>query len=249
MHAGSIPTPAISHADAASSVVLAQGLAKSMDGRRVLDAIDLELPRGRCVALLGANGAGKSTLLRILAMLTPPTAGTLALFGAPAAGDRPELRARVGLIGHQTMLYRDMTPAENLEFFARLYRLSAPRDRAMKRLEFVGLAARADDPVRTLRRGMAQRVGIARALLHEPELLLADEPFTGLDAPSALRLAECLASLREQGRTIVLAHHDVHQALRWCEHVIVLRQGRMTLDAPSRGLDEPGALAAMEDRA
>ncbi len=243
------PTPSSPGAAAeASDAIVARGLAMSIGGRSVLRELDLVVPRGRCVAVLGANGAGKTTLLRILAMLVQPDAGSLTLFGEPAGRDRPELRARVGLIGHQAMVYRDLSPAENLELFARLHALPRPRERAREMLEFVGLSERATDPVRALSRGMAQRVGIARALLHEPELLLADEPFTGLDVRSSARLADCLVGLRARGRTIVLTHHHVPEALGLCEHLVALRDGRKVLDAPSRGLDERTVLETLEPR-
>lgn len=247
MQAALIPTsPAVPAG--ASDAIVARGLEKSIDGRGVLRELDLDIPRGRCVAVLGANGAGKTTLLRIVAMLMRPDAGSLSLFGEATGRDRPDLRARVGLIGHQAMVYRDLSPAENLELFAKLHALPRPRERAREMLEFVGLSDRATDPVRALSRGMVQRVGIARALLHEPELLLADEPFTGLDVRSSTRVAECLLGLRSRGRTIVLTHHQVPEALDLCEHVVALRGGRKVLDAPSRGLNARAVYDELEGR-
>jgi heme exporter protein A len=211
----------------------AAGLCKSVDARTILRDIDLEIRAGEFVAILGANGAGKSTLLKILATLTPASAGELHLFGRRATGDCRGQRARIGLIGHQSMLYRDLTARENLEFFGRLYGIASPARRADRLLELMGLADRADDPVRSLSRGMVQRVAIARALVHDPELVLADEPFDGLDAPSAAATEQLLTRLHETGKTIVLVNHDIAQSLRVARRVVVLRRGSIVTDAPS----------------
>lgn len=245
LHRGTAGAPTGSGvvATAAPTVVRAFGIEKRIDGRRILSEVSFELPSGTFVTLLGANGAGKSTLLRILAMLTAPTHGRLELFGLPASGDRPALRARVGMIGHQLMLYRDLSARENLEFFGRLYGVA--RGRADELLAFVGLADRASDQVKTLSRGMAQRVAIARALMHSPELLLADEPFTGLDAPSVALLERCLTGLHARGTSIVLANHDIRQSLRLAERVVVLHNGTVAADAPACVMDEPGVLRAL----
>lgn len=223
--------------------VRTHSLDKRIDNRHILRDITLGVSPGEFVAVLGPNGAGKSTLLRILATLTPPTGGRLELFGRPAHRQTPALRARLGMIGHQLMLYRDLSVRENLEFFGRLYGVKNRDRRAMELLEEVGLADRADDAVKRLSRGMAQRAAIARALMHDPELILADEPFTGLDAASARRLEECLDVLRTQGRTIILANHDIGQSLRLAGRIIVLRAGRIVTDAPATRLDAEQILA------
>jgi heme exporter protein A len=235
--------PALSIEAGVSPVVRANGLGKVIDERVILDAIDFELPRGGFAALLGANGAGKSTLLKILATLVPPSSGELALFGEPLRRPSPRMRSRIGLIGHGLMLYRDLTARENLVFYGRLNGVAEPRSRAEELLEFVGLPDRGDDPVRTLSRGMAQRVSIARALVHDPDLLLADEPFAGLDAPSQDRLETLLQTLRQRGHTILLANHDLEQSLAVAERVIVLRAGRLVLDARAADIDRPTLLA------
>ena len=141
------------------------------------------------------------------------------------------------------MLYRDLTARENLIFYGRLNGVADPRRRAEELLEFVGLPDRADDPVRALSRGMAQRVSIARALVHDPDLILADEPFAGLDAPSQDRLERLLQTLRQRGHTVVLANHDLDQSLAVAERVLVLRAGRLVLDARAAELDRPTLLA------
>lgn len=213
----------------APPVVQARALGKVIDERPILQELDFELARGMLLALLGANGAGKSTLLKILATLTAPTSGTLTLFGRKAGGDDPALRSRIGMIGHYTMLYRELTARENLLFCGRLYDVSNVERRASQLLEQVGLAHRADDAVKTFSRGMLQRVSIARALMNEPELLLADEPFTGLDAPSRAILEQLLADICSQGTAVVLANHDVAQSMMLADRVLVLRDGKQVL--------------------
>jgi len=244
----SILGPAMT-ADAAAIPVRASGLSKSIESRDILRDIDLEIPHGRFIALLGANGAGKSTLLKILSTLNAPTAGTLDLFGISAAASAVKIRRHIGLIGHQTMLYHDLSAMENLVFFAKLYGIADPAGRAMELLTQLGLANRANDPVKAFSRGMAQRVAIARALLHEPRLLLADEPFAGLDAPSTALLERLLTELHGQGKTIILANHDIAQSLRLAQTAIVLAKGRKVIDTHADQLDAGAVLASMENAA
>jgi heme exporter protein A len=219
------------------------GLGKRIDDKRVLTDITFDVRRGQYIALLGANGAGKSTLLKILATLLPPTIGTLALFGETLGREAAGLRARLGLIGHGAMLYRDLSARENLIFFSRLYDVPDPADRADRLLDYVGLAGRARDPVKTFSRGMAQRVSIARALVHDPDLLLADEPFAGLDAPSRRMLEQMLDRLHGEGKTIILASHDLEQSLGVAQRALVLRQGRLVVDEQTSQLEVGAVLA------
>jgi heme exporter protein A len=236
---------ALTASKACHPIVRAAGLGKVMEERGILRGVDLEVRAGEFVALLGANGAGKTTLLKILATLVPPTSGTLELFGLGVRHSPTAVRRRIGLIGHQSMLYHDLSAQENLEFFARLYGLQDARRRAQELLEQLGLAARARDPVKAFSRGMAQRVAIARALLHDPELLLADEPFAGLDAPSAALLEKTLRELQAAGKTIVLANHDLRQSLALAQRVVVLARGCKVLDAPARDVDAERVLGLM----
>jgi heme exporter protein A len=224
-------------ATAQSPVVQVRALGKIIDERPILEDLNFDVPRGCITALLGANGAGKSTLLRILATLTPPTAGTLTLFGRRAGGDDPALRSRIGMIGHNAMLYRELSARENLLFFGRLYDVPSVESKASQLLEQVDLLSRADDPVKAFSRGMLQRVSIARALMNNPELLLADEPFTGLDAPSRAIFEQLLDGIRKAGTAIVLANHDVAQSIMLADRVLVLRNGRQALDSSSVDVD------------
>jgi len=229
------PTPA--------SVVRTASVGKSIDGRTILRDVNIDVAAGQLVALLGANGTGKSTLLKVLATLVPPSTGQVELFGKIATATSADLRRRIGLIGHQSMLYHDLSARENLEFFARLYDVADPSGRARQMLDMIGLAERSVDPVRTFSRGMVQRVSIARALLHDPELILADEPFAGLDAPSIDALEQLLASLNEAGKTILLVNHDIEQSLRIADHAIVLSGGRVVIDQPTHRLYEREVLS------
>ena len=179
---------------------------------------------GECHLVVGPNGAGKTTLLRVLAGLARPSAGTVTIEGAPLARE-PQVRRRIGLLSHQSQLYHDLSAAENLAFTARLYGVSDPARAARAGLAAVGLAERADEPVRRLSRGMVQRVAIARALLHAPRLLLLDEPFTGLDQESSEQTLALLAAELAAGRALVLVTHDAHEAWELATHAHVLVRG------------------------
>jgi ABC-type multidrug transport system ATPase subunit len=223
-------------------VIAAEKLGKAYDDRRVLRDINFAIEPGAFIALLGANGAGKSTLLRVIASLIPVTTGDLKLFGESIGNNAARLRARIGMIGHQPILYRDLTVMENLVFFGKLYDEPHPKLRAAQLLEQLRMSHRASDPVGTLSRGMTQRVSIARSLMHDPALLLADEPFAGLDAPSTRDLEQLLTQLHAQERTIVLSNHDIPQSLKLAQRAIVLRGGRVVIDQPTESLDAEDVL-------
>jgi len=206
----------------------ASGLGKRFGRSIALDGVDLELPAGASLAVLGPNGAGKSTLLRLIAGLARPTAGSLTVGGIPA--HRPAARARVGFIGHASLLYPSLTARENLLFAARLQQAPAAAVRVERWLEESGLAPFADVPVSHFSRGMSQRLAIARGLIHDPPLLLLDEPFAGLDPRAATRLAEQLASSHAAGRTLVLVTHDPKRAAELSDRAIVLAAGRIVFD-------------------
>jgi heme ABC exporter ATP-binding subunit CcmA len=224
--------------------VEAVGLGKWIDDRPILRDINLTVPSGQYVALMGGNGAGKTTLLRILSTLVPPTSGRLSMAGCALPRSANAARAHIGLVSHQSMLYRDLTARENLEFFARLHGVPNPAQRVDELLIRVGMIGRADDVVKTFSRGMTQRVSIARAMVHEPDVLLADEPFAGLDAGGAAAVEELLAELHGAGKTILLVNHDVTQSLRLVQRIIVLRGGRIALDRPAPVADAATVLAA-----
>ncbi|HEU4427463.1 MAG TPA: heme ABC exporter ATP-binding protein CcmA [Myxococcota bacterium] len=215
----------------------ATGLAKRFGPLAALAPLDLALAPGETLAVLGPNGAGKSTLLRLLAGLARPSAGEIAL-GANGES-RAQRRARVGLLAHATFLTPQLTARENLVFAARLYGVANPEARATELIAAHELAPFAERRAGELSRGMAQRVAIARALVHEPALLLLDEPFTGLDARAAERLAEQLAMRRGSERACVLVTHELARAAQLATRALVLVRGR------ARSL-EPGALASAD---
>ncbi len=221
------------------TAVVARNLAKRF-GRTVgLDGIDLEVAVGSTTAILGPNGAGKSTLLRLMAGLARPTGGSIEVGGEPA--HQRTARARVGFIGHATGLYPELTARENLIFAARLRGVARWRERIEAQLEEAGLTRAADRRAGDFSRGMAQRLSIATGLIDEPEIVLLDEPFTGLDRVASDRLVARLQALRQSDRTLVLVSHDVALAARLADSAIVLRRGRVAHREDGGALD-PQAL-------
>ena len=215
-----------------SAAVEACDLAKRFGRHAALRGIGFEVPAGSALAVLGANGAGKTTLLRLVAGLARPSAGTLTVGGVPAT--RPESRARIGYAGHATWLYPALTARENLWFAARLHGVADARERIAALLEEEALADVAELPAGALSRGMAQRLSLARALVHRPALLLLDEPFDGLDAPAAERLVARLRALRAGGHTLLLVTHDPRRAAALCDTALVLARGRVAAELSGR---------------
>ena len=195
--------------------------------RTALAGVTLTLEPGRTLAVFGATGAGKTTLLRILATLLRPHAGRARVLGRDLPADGWAVRGRIGLLAHDPLLYRELSARENLIFHARLHRVALERVEAL--LDQAGLRARADEPVRTLSRGMAQRVAICRAALHQPELLLLDEPLANLD-PGAAEAVEPLIG-RNAGPARVVISHDVEHGLAEADSVLGLRKGRAEIVA------------------
>ncbi|MGH2843843.1 MAG: ABC transporter ATP-binding protein [Solirubrobacteraceae bacterium] len=214
--------------------IVLDGLTRHFGERTVLRELSLELPPGQTLAVLGRNGAGKTTLLRILATLLRPHGGGARILGEPLPNRAWAIRGRIGLLGHEPLLYRDLTGRENLTYQARLHRVPAARIEEV--LEAVGMADRADDPVRSLSRGMVQRLAVARAVLHEPELLLLDEPRSNLD-PAAGELVGPLIG-RASGVTRVLTSHDPQAALGEADLVLALKDGRPVYLGPPSRIDQ-----------
>jgi heme exporter protein A len=198
--------------------------------RRALSRVSFSCGRSDIVGLLGHNGAGKSTLLAILATLLSPTSGEVRYGDLPAAGAGASIRARLGLLGHELQLYPELTAAENLRFFARLHGLDRVAARVEEALAAALLDDRRNDLVSSFSRGMRQRLALERTLLHAPDLLLLDEPFTGLDQGSASALAGRLRQLAADGRIIVLATHDLDIAEGLVTRAVILRDGRVVAD-------------------
>jgi heme ABC exporter ATP-binding subunit CcmA len=206
----------------APAAIELHGLTRRYGERAALQDVSLSLPAGHTLVVFGPNGAGKTTLLRVLATLLRPHAGTVTVLGGELPQEGWAVRGRVGFLGHDPLLYRDLTGRENLRYHARLH--GAPEPRVEELLERVRMSARADEPVRLLSSGMVQRLAVCRAVLHEPELLLLDEPLANLD-PAAVDLVEPLIG-SGAGRTRVVTSHDPGRGLAEADLVLGLREGR-----------------------
>jgi heme exporter protein A len=215
--------------DGGPAVVLRE-LGRAYGERVALAGVTLELPRGATLAVFGANGAGKTTLLRVLATLLRPHAGDVVVLGRTLPREGWAVRGRIGLLAHEPLLYHDLSARENLRFHARLHGVAM--ERGLELLEAVGMARRADEPIASLSRGMAQRVAICRAVLHRPELLLLDEPLANLDPGAADAVAPLIG--RASGATRVLISHDAELGLAEADVVLGLRGGRPAIVAAAR---------------
>jgi heme ABC exporter ATP-binding subunit CcmA len=203
--------------------------------RRALNRVSFRCDAGEILALLGPNGAGKSTLLSIAATLLAPSAGEVR-YGEYKASYAPGLlRASIGLLGHDLYLYPDLSAAENLRFFGRMYDVSNLEPRIADALERAGLSSRGHEPVSGFSRGMRQRLALERTLLHAPRLVLLDEPFTGLDDAATTALAERLAGLRAQGAIVLLTTHDLETIEAITDRAAMLRNGRLVTIDPGPG--------------
>ncbi len=209
--------------------VVLRGAGRRYGERAALREVSLELEAGRTLVIFGPNGAGKTTLLRMLATLLRPHAGEVHVLGHQLPDDGWAVRGRIGFLGHDALLYRELSGRENLRFHARLHKVSAARVEEV--LEAVGMSARADDPVAELSKGMVQRLAIARAVLHEPELLLLDEPLANLDPAAAAQMKPLIG--RESGRSRVVTSHDPTGGLQDADLALGLKGGRMAMLAPA----------------
>jgi heme ABC exporter ATP-binding subunit CcmA len=203
------------------------GLTKAFGYHWALRGITLNVNPGECVSIFGPNGAGKTTLVRILATLSKPTGGRARIAGLTLGPDSADIRRCIGVVSHQTFLYNDLTAEENLRFYARMYGLRHIDRRIHEVIDWVGLRPRLHDPVRTFSRGMQQRLSIVRAMLHDPMVILLDEPHTGLDQHAADALSWLLRGLAEQGRTILMTTHDVERGLEMGGRIAILNQGHI----------------------
>ncbi len=214
-----------------------RGLWKMFGPLAALRGVTLRVAPGEPLAIIGPNGSGKSTLLRVLATLLRPSSGTALVGGLDVRRDAAQVRRYIGVLSHHTFLYRDLTSRENLEFYARLYRLANPSERAMCQLCLVGLEKQRDTLARDLSRGMQQRLALARAFLHDPPVLLLDEPDTGLDQRWCAFLTELLDRAAHEGKTIVVTTHNLERSLGLSERVVVLNAGKVVFSARRDDLD------------
>ena len=221
-----------------TEAVQVRSLEKSFGEWPVLWDLDLSVPWGQTLVLFGANGAGKTTLLRILATHVRADHGSVAVAGHNLRTRPEEVRRRIGVVGHRSLLYDDLTCRENLIYYGRLYGLKDHKPRVDEVLEKVRLGSRADHRVRTLSNGMQKRAAIARAILHEPDVLLLDEPEAGLDRESVSILGTLLAEWTDSGRSVILTTHDLDLGLSWGQRAGVLRGGKISF--PGTESDENG---------
>ena len=213
-------------------------LTKRFGRTPALEDVSAAVAAGEAVLLLGPNGAGKTTLLRCAATLLKPSRGAVRIAGLDAARDGTAARRRLAVLGHESFLYQDLTPTENLAFYARLYRVAGAAARVDALLDRLGLRGWAQRPVRTLSRGLVQRCALARVLLHEPDLLLLDEPFTGLDAEARALLSTVLREAHARGTALLMSTHDLPLGLDLCERALVLAGGRLAWQGAVGPADE-----------
>jgi len=224
-------------------VITVRRLSKRFGLKIVLRDLNFEVSRGEFVALMGPNGAGKTTFLRILSSLAKPTAGVVSLAGYSLPAQSAQVRSRLGVVSHLPLLYGDLTAEENLVFFGRMYSVDHLPDRISEVLAFVGLLPRRRDQVRTFSRGMQQRLAIGRAILHDPDVLLLDEPHTGLDQDACEMLDQLLADVSRQGKTVVMTSHDLARVEDLASRFDVLTRGRICASIARADLPRDGLLA------
>jgi heme exporter protein A len=217
-------------------------LVKRFGLKTVLRGLDFKVQEGEFVALLGPNGAGKTTFLRILASLSRPSLGEIRIAGYALPAQAAAVRRRLGVVSHMPLLYGDLTAEENLRFFGRMYDVEHLDQRIAEVLELVGLAARRRDLVRTFSRGMQQRLAIGRAVLHDPEVMLFDEPHTGLDQDACDMLDKVLRDVAARGRTVVMTSHDLARVEDLASRFDVLSRGVIAASASRQSLGKNNVL-------
>ena len=227
-------------------MIQATGLTKIYGTRYALRGVNLKAERGEILGVFGPNGAGKSTLVRILAGQAKPTSGSVTICGHPLSSEAAQARACTGVVGHQTYLYDDLTAVENLRFFARMFGLRHSQQTLLERLARVGLRGREHEPVRHFSRGMQQRLALARATLHDPEVLILDEPYTGLDQQATILLDELVQDFSRGGGTVLLVTHDVEHGLNIADRVLLLVSGRVVKEGPAETFSTDAIVATYE---
>jgi heme exporter protein A len=216
------------------------GLVKSFGNYTALRGIDLQVPAGSTLAVFGPNGAGKTTLIKILASIIRPTFGKILIEGLELKDNAEMLRARLGLVAHQSYLYGNLSAWENLDFYARMYGVENRSSRIGEVLDMVSLTGRKHDRLSTFSRGMQQRMALARALLHRPSILLLDEPETGLDQQALDAMWDIIRREEAGKRSIIFTSHSFERALSVCDDVLILERGRIAYKAQSCTLNLDG---------
>jgi heme exporter protein A len=224
-------------------MITVKKLVKRFGLKTVLRGLDFEVQPGEFVALLGPNGAGKTTFLRVLASLSRPSLGNVQVAGYRLPDEAAAVRARLGVVSHLPLLYGDLTAEENLRFYGRMYNISSIESRITEVLEMVGLESRRRDLVRTYSRGMQQRLAIGRAVLHDPDVVLFDEPYTGLDQDASSMLDDVLKTVAVKGRTVVMTSHDLARAEDLATRFDILSRGVIAASAKQNELGSGNLLS------
>lgn len=223
-------------------MITVKKLVKRFGLKTVLRGVDFNVQPGEFVALLGPNGAGKTTFLRILASLSRASLGEVQIAGYRLPQEAAQVRARLGVVSHLPLLYGDLTAEENLRFYARMYSIPSIETRVTEVLEMVGLESRRRDLVRTFSRGMQQRLSIGRAVLHDPEVVLFDEPYTGLDQDASSMLDDVLKTVAAKGRTVIMTSHDLARAEDLATRFDILSRGVISASATRHDLTNTNLL-------
>jgi heme exporter protein A len=205
-------------------------LTKQADNKLILRGVDLSIKKGETVAILGPNGAGKSTLLKVLATLIKPTSGSILVNNMDLKKNHIEIKKIMGYLPHSSLLYDHYTPLENIVFFGNIYGVKNVEQRANALVKDVGLSFFLNEPVKNFSRGMIQRIAIARAIVHEPQILLLDEPHTGLDQGAITILNNVILSMKAKGTTTLMVTHDFKQAAEICDRIIIVKNGKIVDD-------------------
>jgi heme exporter protein A len=224
-------------------MIIVKKLVKRFGLKVILRGLDFSVEQGEFVALLGPNGAGKTTFLRILSSLSRPSMGLVQVAGYQLPNEAAQVRAKLGVVSHMPLLYPDLTAEENLQFYASMYGISNSQLRITEVLGMVGLENRRKDLVRTFSRGMQQRLAIGRAVIHDPEVMLFDEPYTGLDQDASEMLDEVLRSVAAEGRTVVMTSHDLARAEDLATRFDILSRGVIAASAKHEDLRDTNLLA------
>ncbi len=232
-------------------MIRVEHVSKSFGDTQALRDISFHVYQGEYVALLGVNGAGKTTLIRILSTLTKPTSGHVELAGFSTKKKPMDVREQIGIVSHHTFLYEDLSAEENLKFYAKMYSFPQAEERIDLLLKQVNLNSRRYDLVRTFSRGMQQRLALARAILHQPKILLLDEPFAGLDVNASSMLSGLLDGFIEKDSTVLVTTHDINFALSMAHRILVIKNGLIVADKKSAELsvDEVKELLKLEGAA
>jgi len=211
-------------------------ISKTYGSKNVLRDISVRIPRGEFVAVLGPNGAGKSTLLKILALISKPDSGQVKIGDQSIVNAPGELKRKIGIISHSSFLYPELTAYENLQFYGRLYDIDNLEEQIITVIKKVGLILALNEPVYTFSRGMLQRLSIARALIHSPEVILLDEPFTGLDQQGISLLQGVLRDLKSNHKTILMVTHSFEDGMNDVDRILILNKGLIAADFPRSNL-------------